>query len=131
MTTQRKRAFCSACHMDFEYDWKALAVHISSMKDKAHKRSRKFAARVLTNVDRLNMKKAPQVRVAMTDQDKENKVSTRLELSGENEAVNIYCPDCHAKGLAYLPIEFTQSQDAWKIDGRFPIICGKHYLRGN
>jgi hypothetical protein len=66
MTTQtKKRAQCSACHQDFEYDWKELAKHVSAQKDKAHRRSKKWAANFLCRTRQLNTIKDTPARVQL------------------------------------------------------------------
>lgn len=119
----RKPAVCSACHANFEFDWKELAKHIAGKKDKAHRPSKKWAANYLCRTRELNAKKDVPARAQLTDQEKENKKSVYQELSGEFDAVKTICPNCKRTGSSYLPIEFTQSEFAWRLNGILVFLC--------
>lgn len=122
MTTPKKQAVCRVCNTNFEYDWHALAKHISTSK-KGHRAGKKWAAKYLLQVNRLNAKRDLPQRVALTEEQKESRRELKRETSGETESVKTYCPMCKHGGQAILEAEYTQSGIAWKRNDRFVIMC--------
>lgn len=67
---------CRSCgKSDFE-DYNTLAMHIMASK-KGHFQSKKWAAKVLMQVSRLNKKKEFENRPQLTEEEKENKRDSR------------------------------------------------------
>ncbi len=122
MTNIQKKAICLACGENFEYDWTALALHISKEK-KGHRKGKKWAANYLLKTRKLNQKRDLTARTPLTEEEKESKREMKRELSGEEERVKTYCPQCKTGSSAVLPIEHTQSPDAWKVKDRLVLMC--------
>ncbi|MCK9369916.1 hypothetical protein M0R04_08430 [Candidatus Dojkabacteria bacterium] len=121
--TESKQAICRVCNTDFGADWKALAKHIVSKKDKLHRKGRIWASKVLMNTKYLDSKKDLNGRVPLTEQEKENKRDTKLEISGEEEFINAICPHCKVKYRAKVPIEYISLEHVWMINERYAIYC--------
>ena len=113
---------CKACGLSFD-SWRDLAKHISRQKDRLHNRGKKWAAKVIMKQRQLDSKRDLQPRIPLTAEQREAKKDTRRELSGEIEQVKTICPQCKHSRTAILPIEYTQSDIAWKKNDRFVVMC--------
>lgn len=123
MTEPKKQAICLACGADFEYDWTKLAQHIIEHKDKAHRKSRVFAHKILFRVKYLNSKRDLKPRIPLTAEQKEVKRDLIRELSGETERVRTYCPQCKQGGVAILEVEHSQNLESWRVKDRVVVLC--------
>ena len=113
---------CHSCG-DFFEDYTELAQHISSAKTK-HRKGKKWAAKYLLRVNFLNQKRDLKPRTPLTEQQKENRVSTFVELSGQNEIVSTFCSHCKSRTRQALPIEYTRSNTAWRNkQGTLVVSC--------
>jgi len=122
MTTLKKRAFCRICNQDFEYDWHSLAKHISISK-KGHRAGKKWAAKYLLQVNRLNAKRDLPQRVPLTEEQKEARRDLRREISGDTQRVLTLCPHCKSQAVSVLPVEYTQSPIAWRQNNNLVVLC--------
>jgi hypothetical protein len=112
---------CLSCHQNFK-DWAELALHISTSKSN-HRKGKKWAAGVLLNVKKLNKKKDAPQRIALTEQEKENKADCKEELSGRESVVVTICPSCKQKSSQSIPTEYVESNTVWKSRGLLVINC--------
>ncbi len=113
---------CLSCNQSFP-DYKELALHIQTTK-KGHRKGKKWAAKYLMRVRQLNKKKELNGRIPLTEEQKEAKASIHRELSGENENVLTICPHCKKGHREVLPVEFSQSRDAWRVKDKLVVLCG-------
>lgn len=104
---------CYVCNHSFT-DYGELARHIAGSK-KGHAKSKKWAAKFLLmhNLSPRTKRDKPK-QVTLSEKEKDYKASTITELSGEVETVKTWCPTCKTINRQALPIEFTQSKEAWK-----------------
>ena len=105
--------YCRYCHHAAFADYATLAQHVAAER-KGHRGGKKWAARYLTRVNFLNQKRDLKPRTPLTEQEKENRVSTFVELSGQNEIVTTLCSHCKSRTRQSLPIEYTRSNTAWR-----------------
>ncbi len=110
---------CHSCQQIFA-DYGELALHIASSK-KGHRKGKKWASNYLMRTRVLDKKNG--YRTPLTEQDRENKRDAQRELSGEIKYVPTVCPQCHQGQRQQLPIEYVESNSAWKIRGEFVVIC--------
>ena len=112
---------CFYCPSVYETP-KDLAKHIIEKHPKKHN---KWAAKVLTDVTRLNRKADNQTRdlVPLSSEDRAAKASTQHELSGHTKMVFCYCPSCKQTHQMSMPIEYLQSMFAWISDNRPVVTC--------
>ena len=107
-------------------DWQELARHIRDAK-RGHSRSKKFAASVLLNVRTLNSKKDKPEQSSMTLEEKaavaENKKEIHTELSGDERSVRTYCPSCKTVNVLSLPVEYIESEYAWRVSNGTLVVC--------
>ena len=113
---------CLSCNEVFA-DYTELALHIQSSK-KGHRKGKKWASNYLLRTRQLDQKQI-NGRVPLTEEQKENKRNMVRELSGRNENVVTYCPQCKSKTAQPLPVEFTQSREAWRIGKNFAVLCSE------
>ncbi len=102
-------------------DYKELALHIQSSK-KGHRKGKRWAAKYMMRVRQLN-KRELNGRVPLTEEQKEARASIFRELSGETEYALAVCPHCHKGHREVLPVEFRQSQDAWRVKDKLVVLC--------
>ena len=106
---------CHYCSATFE-DYSKLAVHILSSK-KGHRNGKKWAAKHLfINKLSARAKNEKRERVPYTEQDKANRESLDRIISGETVMVLTKCPNCQRGSRQLIPIEYAESQDAWRAD---------------
>lgn len=111
---------CNSCQKSFP-DYKELAKHIMLNK-KGHKQGRVWAAKFLSKINILD-RKPLHGKVELTEEDKENKLSTIRQISGENELVLAMCPKCRKGHRELLPVEFTRSSQAWRTGKALMVMC--------
>jgi phage FluMu protein Com len=101
---------------------KDLAKHIVEKHPKKHN---KWAAKVLTDVTRLNRKADKQSRdlVPLSHEDRMAKASTQHELSGREKFVLCYCPQCKQIHQMSIPVEYLQSISVWIQDNKPVVTC--------
>ena len=112
---------CHSCNLSF-VDYKELALHISTSR-KGHRQGKKWAAKYMMKVRALDKRNNGGGRSPLTEDDKENKKNTRRELSGDNEHVATFCPHCRKKTKQVLPIEYTRSNEAWRLKDYLVVLC--------
>ncbi len=110
---------CHSCKMGFA-DYEALALHISSSK-KGHRKGKKWAAKYLMRS--LLQKQNNHQSKGLTEDEKASKKEVERVLSGSNESVITFCPQCHNRQKQVLPIEYTRSENAWKIKDSLVVPC--------
>lgn len=124
-----KPAQCRHCPENFGtgrdawHKWAQHVIKLVSVGNIAHKPSYRFAQTIIRDEERLNRIKDLPNKRALTEQEKINKESTFQELSGQAEYVDTVCPHCHQKTRSHLPLEFTRSGHAWKIEGVLVFMC--------
>jgi hypothetical protein len=96
-------------------DYKELALHIASSK-KSHRQGKRWAAKYLAGrPNRLELKRVVEnsdhENTEFGDENRRN--SVRI-LSGENEYINVLCPQCKKPHRELLPVEYIQSLNAWR-----------------
>ena len=94
-----------------------LAQHILG-RTKHSRKSVQWAQRMI-----LMEKKKPD-RVALTDEQKQARQDTHIELSGESRIIEAVCLRGKHASTVSLPVEYANSPDAWKIHGSHIINCG-------
>ena len=114
---------CHQCNESFD-EYSELAVHI--MSKKSHRKGRKWAAKLLSQVNRLDQKKEFEGREPLSEEDKENRRELREQsrLSGVRTMVNTVCPKCKNWHAESLEVEYVQSPFTWKTpQGTLMIMC--------
>lgn len=114
--------FCRTCNYSCE-DFTMLAKHIIQNK-RTHKKGLKWASSFLTKAKILNRK--PDLssgRTPLTEEQKQAKQDSHRILSGIEKTVMTYCPGCNHKVPQRLPVEFIQSNFAWKNNNLLMINC--------
>jgi uncharacterized C2H2 Zn-finger protein len=112
---------CFVCHTTFE-NFKELAKHVVKYSD-THGRSLKWAAKVLTDVERLNKKQDFQGRLALTDEQKEARKETVRQISGEMITQMCLCPHCNSRFPKKIEIEHVQNPTAWRQNKYLMLLC--------
>lgn len=114
---------CLNCHKYFE-DYRELALHILSNK-KTHRRGLKWAARYMTRQNQLDRKVSLQdrVRTSMDEDDRQNLRDSRRILSGRFKYAKTLCLRCKKIITQQLPVEYTDSPYAWRIQGVLVANC--------
>ena len=105
---------CHSCQEVFK-DYHSLALHISVSK-KGHRKGRKWAAKFLAGKPNR-----PEIKRVVDNPDHENteygdenRANAVRHISGENEYTNTHCPNCNKGSRQLLPIEYVQSNMAWR-----------------
>ncbi len=112
---------CHSCQAEFD-DYEALAKHISSSKQ-GHRKGKRWAANYLLKSRALNQKKLFNSS-PLTQEDRENRESTKREISGETEWILTVCPHCKKGHREQLPREFIESSVAWRTSrGTLIVNC--------
>jgi hypothetical protein len=114
---------CFICgRKDFK-DFKELARHIVENKNTHHK-SLKFAAKILTDVERLNKKQQDfSGRMPLTEEQKAARKECVRILSGETKAAFCLCPACGKKHPMKIELEHFQNPMAWRKNGNIMLMC--------
>lgn len=120
---------CHYCHHTPFPDYTALAQHIIAEK-RTHRKGRIWAAKFLTRQRQLDqsatIKARRENRAPLTEQEKENRQSTLLELSGETTVIITSCPQCKSKMRQAIPVEYAKSKDAWRTtQGILVVSCAR------
>ena len=117
---------CNSCGADFE-TFTELAQHITISPKRTHKYGRVWAAKLLTQVTRLNKKQESFDRIPLSEEDKENRreLKAQVKLSGEKSMVNTICPKCKTRHVEVLEVEYARSPLAWRTaqNGTLIILC--------
>lgn len=116
---------CNSCGQFFD-EFTDLARHISESPKRTHKYGRKWAAKLLLQVRRLDSKKDFKERTPLSEEDKENRreIQRSIQLSGAKSMVNTICPKCKTRHAEALEVEYVRSPLAWKtIQGTLLIMC--------
>lgn len=111
---------CLSCNKPFE-DYKQLAIHIASSKN-GHRKGRKWAASYLLKLKYLN-KRDNYGRSQLSEVEKDNKKDMVRVVSGETTIVETICPRCNTKSQQVIPIEHSESNEAWKIEDCLVVRC--------
>lgn len=103
-------------------DFKELALHIIAKK---HRKGRKWAARYIMMNGLSPSKRFDKKRGAtpLTSNDISNKEETRRVLSGAQEFETTICLRCKQPARQPLPVEYTKSKTAWRIQGLLVVQC--------
>ncbi len=116
---------CHSCNNTFP-DYHALALHISSEK-KGHRKGKKWASAYLLK-NSLKPKNEHKERTPLSEEDKEARESTHIELSGDVVYVNTNCPKCRRVYPRIIETEYANSKWAWRGENGVLIItclnCG-------
>jgi len=104
-------------------DYKELAVHIAGSR-KGHRRGKRWAAKFLLLKGKRD--KPEYDRTPLTDEQKENRQSTKRVLSGDQRNALCICPKCQQGHRQVLPVEYVESPTAWRINGVLAIRCVAH-----
>ena len=111
---------CRTCGEIFG-DYHTLALHVASTRN--HERGSKWAMKFLFR-EKEQLKRFVDPDYEETDYGKENRANAIRILSGENEYANIHCPRCNKGGRYLVPVEYVQSQNAWRNKiGTLMITC--------
>lgn len=129
---------CRVCKIVFN-DWDELAHHVnklSKIKGSKHRKTLWVESRIHKNAIDILTKpiKKFEPPVPLTDEQKQNKVDSRRELSGETKLVMTYCPECKKrapnsilKTPQRIEVEYILSEHAVKNEkGEFAILCNAH-----
>jgi hypothetical protein len=111
---------CNDCGKDFE-DFGELALHIRTSPKKSHKHGRKWAANYRLKAVVFGEKQMEHT--GLTAEQKQSKQDSRRELSGEMTYKNTICPKCKRGGRPLLPVEYAESEQAWKIGNNIAKLC--------
>jgi hypothetical protein len=103
---------CRTCGDEFK-DYHELALHIVSKK---HRQGRIWAHKFLAGkANRPEIHRfVENPDYEETEYGKENREKAERHLSGENEYVATHCPRCNRGARQLIPLEYTQSQFAWR-----------------
>ena len=101
---------CRTCGKSFE-DYHALALHIASTKN--HPQGQKWAMKFLFR-EKEKPRRFVDPDYEETEYGRENRAKAVRVLSGENEYVNTHCPTCNRGSRQLLPVEYIQSENAWR-----------------
>ena len=114
---------CHQCGDTFD-TYTDLARHITVKK---HRKGRRWAAKLLLQVGRLDKKKDFDDRVPLSEEDKESRRELRdaAQVSGEKIITNTKCPKCGNWHSQYIEVEYARSETAWRTEkGTLLILCG-------
>ncbi len=111
---------CHSCAQSF-VDYRELAIHIAASR-KGHRKGKIWAAKYLLRTRALDTKKF-EGRRPLTESDKANKASTKRVLSGETKDVLAVCPVCYKRHHEVLPVEYTESSQAWRQGHSLVVMC--------
>ncbi len=115
---------CWTCgRTDFE-SWGDLAKHKLEMKDKAHRKDkagRTWAANY--KYKNVLMKQQDRASTPLTDEQREAKVNTKRELSGEKRIVPVKCPRCNTGRRDFIEVEHVENPQALRVDNCFVKLC--------
>ena len=107
--------FCLSCNKTILGDRTDLAQHIMSAK-RGHDRSKRFAARILTDVRRLDRKVTflarNKGRTKLTEEQKQIKKDLVRQVSGAVQSVLTVCPKCCKGHEEKLEVEYINSPSA-------------------
>jgi len=110
---------CFYCPYSCE-EAKLMAQHIFA----AHPNKRRgWATKVLTDVERLNRKVDRPEYAPLSEADREAKRSTQHEISGIEKTTELLCPACNSVHYLKMPVEYLQSQYAWRNGSRLVVNC--------
>lgn len=112
---------CFTCHVVFG-DFKALALHVFENKS-THSKSLKWAAKVLTNVERLNQKQDFSGRAPLTEEEREAKREAQRQISGEMRSATCTCPHCQRRFQQRIEVEHYFNPLAWRKNGSIMLMC--------
>jgi len=114
---------CHSCGDVFE-DFHALALHISSSR-KGHRKGKRWAAKYLAGRTlRPEIKRiAENPDHENTEFGEENRANAKREISGDNEYTQTICPNCHIPARQLIPVEYIQSDNAWREKGVLVLDC--------
>lgn len=120
---------CHYCHHSPFADYTALAQHIIAEK-RTHRKGRVWAAKFLTRQRQLDqsatMKARRENRSPLTEQEKENRQTTFVALSGEVSIQTTYCPRCRIRTRQSLALEYVKSPEAWRNrQGILVVSCAR------
>ena len=113
---------CHACGQSFG-DFRELALHIAASR-KGHRQGKVWAAKYLlkNGVSR----DLPQ-RTPMTDEERENRAAnlkeSRRVISGREKIAQTFCPVCKTSSRQALPVEYTESVEAWRDRNKTLVVC--------
>jgi len=121
---------CWVCgRTDFE-SWDDLANHKLTEKDKAHKHDRSGTLWAKKYIHRNAINKLQKIgrelpyRVPLTDEQREAKIDTRRELSGETKLVVTICPKCNKGERKMIEVEHADESESWRIKNCPVVLCG-------
>jgi len=108
-------------------DFADLAKHITASK-KGHRKGKRWAASYLLKVNILNSKRGLPSRTPMTEEEqdalREARAEIKRELSGETRLAGTVCPKCKRASSQAIPIEYVNSERAWRTqNGTLIILC--------
>jgi len=119
---------CKFCGKPFT-NYPDLARHIIQNRTTHKGKGRRWAQSFLLNTQYLDKKVSQQQsfegRIPLTEEQKQAKEDAHRELSGIEKTVMCTCPapKCQRNFPERLPVEFIQSNFAWKISGKFAVTC--------
>jgi hypothetical protein len=118
---------CRSCDIDGLPDYKALALHIIQNK-KTHKKGRLWALRYMSKQQILDRKISMKSKdfAPATEDEVEIRETTRRDLSGRAEYVKTICLQGKHPVQQHLPVEYTESAEAWRIQGLLVVTCDSH-----
>lgn len=116
---------CLTCGKPFP-DYQSLALHIVQNK-KTHRKGLTWARKYLSRQQSLDRKVSNQVkrenRTPLTEQDLENRRNNYREISGKVAVTEVICPQCKTKAKEWLPVEYINDADNWKLNGLIALVC--------
>lgn len=117
---------CRICG-ESQDDWKQLALHIIKNK-KTHRKGLNWARKFLSKQQILDRRLANRNRehITLTDEDIASKQDSRREISGQMVRAKTICPRGYHPDIQELPVEYTESPEAWRIQDRLVVVCAGH-----
>lgn len=118
--TDKEMEPCHSCGQSFP-DFRELALHISGAK-KGHRKGKAWASKYLLRSS-LTANHERRERIPISDEDREAKTNTRMELSGEMSYVRVKCPKCKRVYPRTVEVEYVNSKLALRDNGVLMITC--------
>ena len=122
------KASCHYCPATFE-NFKELAKHIIASKKvglHSNRKSQAWAKKFLMNKDFLDRKVSMNQgggRIALTEEQKQNKEDIKRELSGQTKYVKTKCPKCKTLGFDFVEVEHLIEPFIWTENERILKNC--------
>ncbi len=107
-----------------------LAQHVLKDRKGHPRKSVVWAEKFSMNVEFLNQKKDIPTRTPMSEETKSHFEDIKRELSGEEHVTMCVCT-CGKSHAEVLPVEYIESNSAWRKNGRIITLCESCRVKGS